>query len=289
MTVTVPEYARTGLIHIREYEQSATSAQPVVVNATFHPDSLNDTIPIGSSFSIKGTGLNHYHGVLLLYVDGFLHPIDSLFPDRIVSHLIPTDYSGDLTVSDSGGAYDIGTFTVTRASAWKTLSEIWDHLTVTETHERVGYVNGPANPIDSIWKTTATYTGQRDTDIAGTLFERTASGLNYPPAPSIYGYDPIAAFQMVWDTIHQTAQIRFQRYSSSPATPFHTADTTWSYFGGGENVPAPLPVDGDIEFTLPGIACQITEDSMDSQGLVNWEETTTGTVTSGAFDLILKQ
>ncbi|HZK76735.1 MAG TPA: IPT/TIG domain-containing protein [Candidatus Kapabacteria bacterium] len=285
LTVSVPDGARTGFIHVWAYEQTATSATPVVVEYTFNPHYIFDSVPDGRSFSIPGTGMNHSRGILRLYVGGISYPIDSVFPDRIVSHAIPNSLSGQVTISDSNGTYNCGTLIVTRPCSWRTLSEIWDNLTVTETHHRTGYINGPAHTIDSTWKTTATYSGQRDTNIAGTFFSRTVQGLAYLLNQSNPKNSPL--LQITWDTAHQIAAVSFRKDSYMPASSFHTGDTIW--YDNGQSLPALLPVDGDIEFMLPAFAYQISEDSMDTQGLVNWQETTTTTVTSGMFDIILKR
>ncbi len=277
MTVSVPEGARTGLIRVWAYEQTATSAKPVVVEYTFNPHSVNVTAPDGGSFSVPGTGMNNYHGVLRLFVGEIPFPIDSVFPNRIVSH-VPHNYpSGAITMSDSNGTYsDLGMLTVTRPSAWTTLSHIYNYINVTETHTRSGYVNGPANTFDSTWTTKASYAGQQDSNVTGIKFVRTSTGLQYS-APR---------FAITWDTISQTATVNFQKYSSIPSTPTHSLDTQWS--AGYQPLSAPLPVDDNIEFVLPNFGYEIQEDSTDTQGLVNWQETTTTKVTSGEFDIILK-
>jgi hypothetical protein len=276
--VTVPEGARTGLIHVWSYEQTATSAKPVVVEYTFNPHPINDTVPIGASFSIPGTGMNNSHGVLRLFVGGIQFPIDSVFTDRIVSHVPANSASGAITMWDSNGTYNnLGTLTVTRPSAWTTLSQIYNYLNVTETHTRTGFTNGPANHIDSTWTTQVSYLGQHDTNIAGIKFARTTTGLQCNVGP----------YQIVWDTGSQTAVVAFVKYYYTPTTQTHSGDTIW-YSESGQTLPAPLPVDNNIEFVLPNFGYQINEDSTDTQGLVNWQEQTTTRVTSGEYDIIFK-
>ena len=284
LTVHVPENARTGFVHVWSYEQTATSAKQVVIKYTFSPHYNYDTVALGGSFSIPGTGMNNSQGNLRLYVAGILFPIDSIFPDRIVSHAIPNSYSGAITLYDSAGTYSAGALTITRPCTWRTLSEIWDNLTLRESHRRTGYMNGPSHPIDSTWQTFATYNGQVDTNIAGTLFWRNTQGVQYILRRNQPNNYPLLG--ITWDTVHQTAQISFYKYLYIPTTPYHSGDTVWS---GYQLLPAPLPVDGDIEFTPTNFGYTIIEDSTDSQGLVNWQETTNATIVSGAFDIILKQ
>ncbi len=277
MTVYVPEATQTGFIRVATINGTTTSAKPVVVEYTFNPHSIYDTLPIGASFSIPGTGMNHYHGQLRLTVAGVFYPIDSVFPNRIVSHIVGNGYSGTASLYDSGASYDVGMLMVTRPSAWNTLSIIYDHLNVTETHTRTGYVNGPSNTIDSTWQTTATYLGQHDVNISGIPFAREATGVNFGIA--------VPSLGIGWDTVTQTAEVDYAP-NSSFMSPTLTLDTAWNSFN--PNLPALLPVDNAIEFTLPYISYRITEDSTDNQGLVNWQETTTTTQSSGLIDLILK-
>ncbi len=276
ITVLVPEAAQTGPIRVNTINGTTTSTKPVVVQSTFHPHTINDSVTIGASFSIPGTGMNHSHGQLRLTVAAVPYPIDSIFANRIVSHVVANGFSGSITFNDSSGGYNGGTLIVTRPSSWNTLSQIWDHVSVTETHTRTGYVNGPQNPIDSTWKTTAFYLGQHDVNVSGVPFAREATGVNYTIA------EPYILIE--WDTITQTAVVVYQPRSSS-MTPTHTVDTQWN---STPNLPALLPVDNAIEFTFPNFYYQINEDSTDTQGLVNWQETTTTTFVSGSFDLILK-
>jgi hypothetical protein len=276
VTVTVPEGAWTGLIHVWSYEQTATSLRPVVVDYAFNPHAINDTVPDGGSFSVPGTGMNHSHGILRLFMGGIPFQIDTVFPDRIVSHVPHNCPSGALTMSDSDGTYYPGSLTVTRPSAWTTLSQIYNYMNVTETHNRTGYINGPAHTIDSTWTTKVSYAGQHDLNVAGIKFMRRTTGLQYNTP----------TYQIGWDTMSQTAYVTFSKSSSIPTTPTHTIDTQW--YAGGSPLSAPLPVDNDIEFVVPGFGYQINEDSTDTQGLVSWQETTNTQVTSGEFDIILK-
>jgi hypothetical protein len=287
MKVLIPEVARTGFIHVRAYEQTGTSARPVIINYTFSPHYFTDTATVGSSFSIPGTGMNNYPGFIQLSLNGTALPVDSIFADRIVSHVLPNCYSGPVTITDSIGTYNnMGTLTVTRPSSWKTLSEIWDNLTVRETHERIGYENGPANTFDSTWYTTAVYSGQHDINIAGGIFARTAKGVTYQYSWASTNDSRSKSIGINWDTVHQVANVSFSDYFISSATSFHSLDTDW--YDEGDALSAPLPVDADIEFMLPSLRYQITEDSTDGTGLVKWQETTNGTITSGSFDLIFK-
>src|SRR5207237_7142240 len=64
ITVSVPEAAQTGLIRVATINGSTISAKPVVVKSTFTPHTINDTLPVGASFSIPGTGMNNFHGPL---------------------------------------------------------------------------------------------------------------------------------------------------------------------------------------------------------------------------------
>jgi IPT/TIG domain len=273
----VPENTQTGFIRVATINGTTTSTKPVVVEYTFSPHTINDTLPIGASFSIPGTGMNHSHGQLRLQVAGVVYPIDSVFPNRIVSHVVANGLSGSVTIYDSSGSYSGGTLMVTRLSAWNTLSIIWDHVNVTETHTRTGYVNGPANTIDSTWKITATYLGQHDVNVSGVPFSKLQTGVLYTIA--------VPYLQIDWDTITQTAEVYYYPTSSSN-TPTLTLDTTWDIYA--YSLPAMLPVTNAIEFTLPNFSYRITEDSTDTQGLVSWQETTTTTLNSGSFDLILK-
>jgi IPT/TIG domain len=278
MTVNIPETAQTGLIHVGTINGRTTSTKPVVVENTFSPGTINDTLPIGASFSIPGTGMNHSHGLLLLTVAGIRYPIDSVFANRIVSHVVPYGLSGSVIISDSDRTYNgWGTLTVTRPSSWNTLSIIWDHVTVTETHTRFGYVNGPANPVDSTWKDTVMYLGQHDVNVSGVPFTRVSGALQYALA--------VPSLQITWDTGSQTATVFYEPTSSFNTTTL-TLDTTWDIYA--YNLGAMLPVTNAIEFVMPNFYYQITEDSTDTQGLVNWQETTTATLNSGSFDLILK-
>ncbi len=284
LVATVPEGAKSGFIHITTINGTTTSTNPVVVEYTFNPHTINDTLPIGASFSIPGTGMNHYHGQLRLQVAGVLYPVDSVFPNRIVSHVVANGFSGSIYLYDSGATYNAGMLTVTRQSSWNTLSVIWDKISVTETHHRIGYVNGPSNTIDSTWKITALYQGQHDVNVSGIPFVRTQTGLQYAVPDPSYIYTPLLS--IAWDTVAQTAQVSYLVYSSSETATL-TLDTFWN--SGNVGLPALLPVDNAIEFTFPYIGYQITEDSTDTQGLVNWQETTSYTsLNSGSFDLILK-
>lgn len=94
---------------------------------------------------------------------------------------------------------------------------------------------------------------------------------------------------MTWDTVRQTAGLTFQLPESiSPPSPTLRLDTVWNY--SSANIASVLlPVDRDIEFTFPNFGYQITEDSSDEAGLIDWRESTTTTVLSGNFDLIFKQ
>lgn len=276
--VTVPEYAQTGPIRIMTINGTTTSANSVVVEYTFNPHSINDTLPVGAWFSIPGTGMNHSHGVLRLWVGGIIYPIDSIFPDRIVSHVVAGAISGSIIVSDSNGTHQSGNLTVTQPSAWNTLSIIWDNVTITETHTRTGYVNGPSQPFDSTWKTTAVYNVQHDVNVSGIPFERIATGVQY--------IVPVAGISILWDTISQIAAVYFYP-TYSFKTQNHTTDTSWNC--EGPSLSAMLPITNDIEFRLPTFSYQITEDSTDTQGLVNWKETTYTTAVSGSFDLVLKK
>ncbi|HZK75662.1 MAG TPA: IPT/TIG domain-containing protein [Candidatus Kapabacteria bacterium] len=276
MTVNVPEGARTGFIHVATINQSSSSANPVTVEYTFNPHNMDDTVPPGGSFSIPGTGMNDYHGTLHLSVSGIPYPIDSIFPDRVVSHLIAGGTSGDVTIWDSIRAFYPGPLFVTRPSPWKTLSEIWDNVLVTERHQLVTYING-AIYTDSTWQTTAAYSGQHDVNISGINFVTTNRGVSYGIT--------VPSLQLTWDTTTQTASIAFGIQADS-TTPSHILDTTWS--ASATNLPAFLPVDRAIEFVMPNFSYQITEEAR-TQGVVSWYETTTTTIISGSFDLILKQ
>jgi hypothetical protein len=277
--VTVPEGAQTGLIKVWSYEQTATSTKPVIVNYTFNPHSINDTLPDGATFSTPGTGINHFHGLLQLFVGGIQFPIDSVFPERIVSHVLHNSPGGSIYIYDSGGEFEVGSLTVTRPSAWTTLSQIYNYIFVTETHTRTGYTNGVANTIDSTWTTKVSYLGQHDTNVAGFKFVRTTTGLQGNVGP----------YQIVWDTGRQTASVALLKYSYMPTTPTHSGDTEWyDEYYGEQSLVAPLPVDNDIEFVLPGFGYQITEDSTDTQGLMIWQKITSTQVNSGEYDIIFK-
>lgn len=279
ITAYVQESTPTGIIHVSTVNGSSVSTKPVVVEQTFTPHAINDTLPIGASFSILGTGMNHYHGFLHLSVQGVPFPIDSVFPDRIVSHIVPSAVSGDVSIADSLGPYNnyLGTLTVTLPSAWNILSIIWDNVTVIETHQRIGYINGPANPIDSIWKDTVLYSGQRDDTVTGIPFIVTLQDLDYKlSSPNLDVY---------WYPVSQAAYIYYRPESFSQSET-HSIDTTWSAVSSG--LPAPLPVTNDIEFAMPTYGYRITEDSTDLRGLVNWQETTTTAFLSGRFDLVFK-
>ncbi len=283
--VYVPEGAKTGPVKVWAYEQTAYSAKPIVIEYTFSPHAIiADSVPIGGSFSIPGTGMNNYHGVPSLTVNGMRFPIDSVFPDRIVSHAIPNSYSGNIMLSDSLRGYYPGTLVITRPTAWTTLAEIWDNYSAIEVHHRTGYESGSSVPIDSTWRTTVTISREIDTSIQGTVFAKTGTGLNYGLIRLNNESYPL--LQITWDTIHQTAQAIFHRVSSV-RTPFHFADTLW--YDNGESSPAVLPVDNDLRLQLFDVGYQITEDSSDASGATNWQETTTGgMVSGGSFDLILK-
>ena len=286
LTAIIPETAHTGLIRIRSYEQTVTSAKPVVVNYTFSPHTIYDSVPMGGSFSIPGTGMNNARGAIRITLNGISLPVDSVFADRVVSHVIPNSWSGPLSISDSVGAHSAGALTVVRPTVWRTLSLIWDNLRISEYHSRVGYVNGPGHPIDSTWYTTATYMGQVDTSIAGGVFAiSTTPWLVYSIDRANNGNSPL--LQLNWDTLNQRAQVSFQRCSSNPLATTSLPDTEW--YDNYEYVSAILPVDRDVEFTMPAMRYQIVRDSTDSQGLVNWKETTTSSIMSGSFDIILKQ
>jgi hypothetical protein len=278
--VYVPETARTGFIRVATINGTVISAKPVVVEYTFSPHPINDTLPIGSSFSIPGTGMNHARGFLRLTVAGFPCAIDSIFPNRIVSHVVANALSGAVMLYDSTGGYSVGSLTVTRPSAWNTLSVIWDHLTLLETHCRSGYINGPGNTFDSIWYDTVSYLGQQDVNVSGVPFARTATGLQYGISNPDFG--------ITWDTITQLANVSYEQFTT-PQSPMNTPDTLW--YWSASSLPALLPVDNDIEFVMPNdeIYYRITQDSTDMQGLVNWQEITSASVLSGSFDLILKR
>jgi hypothetical protein len=277
MTVNIPETAQTGLIGVGTINGRAASAKAVVVEYTFNPSAINDSLPIGSSFSIPGTGMNHSHGLLLLTVAGIRYPIDSVFANRIVSHVPPFGLSGSIVMNDSSGTYNLGSLAVTRPSSWNTLSIIWDHVSVTETHTRFGYVNGSAHPIDSTWKDTVLYLGQHDVNVSGVPFTEQYEELYYDIT--------VPYLQIIWDTLAQNAEV-FYEPSSSSNTATLTLDTIWRSVGYNES--AMLPVTNAIEFVMPNFSYTITEDSTDTQGLVNWQETTSATLVSGSFDLILK-
>ncbi len=288
MIVTIPKSAQTGLIRVGTVNGTTTSVKPVIVENPFSPGTINDTVPIGGSFSIPGTGMNHYHGYLRLtdstgVLFPIVYPIDSVFANRIVAHVPSNGLSGNMYLNDSSGMYPVGTLTVTRPSAWNTLSVIWDHVSVTETHTRTGYINGPTNTIDSTWNTTAMYLGQHDVNVSGVPFVITAAAQPY----NIELQYTLAAptLQITWDTVDQLATAFYGPFSYSE-TATHTIDTEWYSLGYG--LPAMLPVTNAIEFTLPGFSYQITEDSTDTQGLVNWQEITNAAIVSGSFDLILK-
>lgn len=272
----VPEGAEKGLIHVATINGSIASAKPVVIKYTFYPHTINDTLPIGASFSIPGTGMNNYHGSLQLSVSGIAYPIDSVFPDRIVSHVVPNAKSGTLILSDSVETLNVGTLSITRPSAWKTLSEIWDNLSVTETHRLSRYANNTMIS-DSTWQTMENFSGQSDINISGSTFIRTPIGLQYNLS--------VPSLLLTWDTVHQTASIQFQTGVSKNSGTL-IFDSIWG--ATASNVPAALPVDNDIEFIMPSFGLQITEESLYSQSVV-WVETTSFSSISGSFDLIFKK
>jgi hypothetical protein len=205
-----------------------------------------------------------------------------------VSHVVPNAYSGDVTISDSTTTNDIGVLTVTVPSTWNTLSEIWDRLTVAETHIRTGYINGPDNMIDSIWQDTLTYSGQRDINISGISLDKTGQGMYSYTIPALTFYYDEPLLQMNWNPMNGNAAIILYQYSISPTNSFHSLDTLWAVNSG--NVQTFGQVTDDIELVLPSIYFQINEDSADANGLVNWRETTTSSrFISGSFDLIFKK
>ena len=276
VTAKVPEGARTGLVRVWAYEQTAMSTKPVAVDYTFNPHPVNDTVAEGGSFSIPGIGMNHARGYLRLSVNGGNIPVDSVFPNRVVCHATPNCSSTPIWLVDSDGMHSCGTLYVTRTSAWGTLSEIWNRLTLTETHHRTGYVNGPSHSIDSTWTVKVYWDGQRDWNVHGGKFVRMSSQLIYDSPP----------FSINWDTVRQIAVVSLQQHSHTTMGG-HTFDTTWTA-GDNNYLPAPLPVDGEFEFVLPNFQYQIQETFTDGQGLANWQEITNTQLTSGEFDIILK-
>lgn len=285
LTVQLPEAAANGFIHVRAYEQTATSSKPLAIKYTFYPHSFTDTVPPGGSFSIPGTGMNNYHGFLKISLNGTLLPVDSIFPDRIVSHAMPNSYTGAIFISDSGYEDNVGSLFVTRPSSWHTLSEIWDNITIQETHSRVYYINGSAVS-DTSWITHASYAGQRDTNITGIPFEKLVNGLAYNvPMQPPYAGSYLA--QLTWDTIDQTMTGYFRQFSANAPNPFLSVDTQW--YGVCQALSVPLPVDADIEVVMPNLTYSITADSTDANRQVVWHETVNTTMESGAFDLIFKQ
>lgn len=285
LKVIIPEGTPTGLVRVRTYEQTATSAKPVTIRQTFHPHAFTDSLPEGASFSILGSGMNNYRGTLHISVNGISFPVDSFFADRIVSHVVPNSYSGAVTISDSQTSFTAGMLFVTRPSSWNTLSQIWNRATGKEYHHLSGYINGPTNPIDSTWQTIVTYDRQIDMNVSGIPFIKTARGLSYTvPYSSPNGTAPL--FQLIWDFVGQTASVTYTQHSITQLTPYHTIDTEWQ---NGASLPASGSVAADVEFAPLSMYCRIIETTTDSTGLVNLQETTTLSNTSGEFDLILKR
>src|SRR5690348_4371141 len=60
LTFYVADSAQTGLLRVATINGSATSTKPVTVEHTFNPHSINDSIPVGTYFSIPGTGMKNY-------------------------------------------------------------------------------------------------------------------------------------------------------------------------------------------------------------------------------------
>ena len=276
VTVLVPENAHTGFVHVWSYESTATSSKPVVVMYSFSPHGFVDTAAPGGFFSIPGTGMNNFPSTLRVFLNATEVPVDSVYSNRIVCHLFLNSYSGTVTLTDSSGHYyNTGSLVVTRPSYWRTLSEIWDNLTLRETH----HLTGPG--IDSSWYTTASYSGQRDIDIAGLPFIRTAQGISLTlisPFPYTSNFQEV---KMNWDTVHQTASFSYTGQSG-----LTNLDTIWSASNSG--IPAPLPVEGNIELTAPNYAYEIQESSMDSTNVGTRSEVTVTSILTGSFDLIFK-
>ncbi len=285
MTVTVPEYARTGHIHATKLNQTTTSAATVFVNYTFNPHGIYDSIPLGGSFSIPGTGLTNFKSGLHLLIDSITYPIDSVLPDHIVSHVPANGSSGRAFLSDSNGTFDVGMLYVARPTPWKTLSAVWDNFTVTESHHRTGYIDGPAHSIDSTWTTTATYSMERDWNISGNRLARTQRGIEFALTYNVYP----SWIGMEWDTISQSLLLNYQDWDYGPKTQLHTVDTEWYLTYSSTSAKAPMPVDRNLDIPIPNLAYEITEDSTDEQGLVDWKETTLVTPVSGTFILEFKQ
>lgn len=285
MTVSVPEYARMGYIHVTKLNQTSTSAAKVFVNYTFNPHGIYDSIPLGGSFSIPGTGLTNFKGGLHLLIDSITYPIDSVLPDHIVCHVPANGSSGRAFLSDSGGTHDVGMLIVTRPTPWKTLSAVWNNFTVTESHHRTGYINGPANSVDSTWTTTASYSMERDWNISGNRLARTSRGIEFELNYDVYP----TWISMAWDTISQSLWLNYEDWDYGPQTQLHTIDTEWYVGYGSESAHAAMPVDRDLDIATPDFRYQITEDSTDEQGLVDWKEVTNSTFVSGTFTIEFKQ
>jgi hypothetical protein len=287
--VIVPEGARSGSIHVRTYEQTATSAKPITIQHTFNPHAFTDSLPEGAFFSIPGSGMNNYRGTLRVTLNGVVFPIDSIFPDRIVSHVPPNSYTGPLAISDSAASHNLGSLFIMLPSSWNTLSQIWDRMIFRAYHHLTGYINGPGNSIDSTWTDTVTIDRQIDMNIAGNLFAKTARGVSYSLAPGTPYYDPL--LQINWDNVSQEATVTYYKHSLEQLSPYHTIDSLWD--DAGESLPTSSSVNADIEFMMPNIRCQITETTTDSTGLVNLQSSTTlmklnNLTSAGSFDLILK-
>lgn len=289
LTLNVADSAQTGFIHVVTINGSATSVKPLTVKYTFNPHSIaGDTAFEGASFSISGGGMKNYHGFIVLRVGGFTFPIDFLFDNRIVSHVIPGVSSGEIIVSDSVGTYDCGPLYIARPSVWNTLSEIWDTWRVLETHHRVGFIKGPSVPIDSSWIDTVTYSRQNDIKISGIPFIRSGEWLEFDLKSPDFDYPYL---RLDWDTLQQSENLSFT-LPAGTSLPDRTLmlDTSWNFTTEGVIFPLQLPVDRDIELSFSnGMAYQILEDSTDEAGLVNWQETTYATPISGNFDLIFKK
>ncbi len=289
LTITVPDSAQTGLIRVATLNGKFTSAKPIIVEHTFNPHNINgDRVPEGASFSIPGAGLENYNGFIVLRVGGLALPIDSLFDNRIVSHVISDATSGEVIISDALETYDCGYLRITRPTVWNTLSEIWDNISVRETHHRTGFIKGPTVLVDSSWTDTVTFSRQNDVTISGISFITGGKWLEYDlQSPGFY----YSNLRLAWDTLLQSANISFTLPAGvSPPSRTLLLDTSWYPTAESVTFPLNLPVDRDIEFTFPnGMSYQITEDSSDEAGLVNWQEITSASVLSGSFDLIFKR
>jgi hypothetical protein len=127
MRIIVPEYARTGFIYVTKLKQTAKSAKQVVVNYTFNPHAVYyyDSVPLGASFFLPGTGLLNHHGPVKLLVNGIIYTVDSITDDRIFSHVPANGSTGDIRITDDDATFDVGTLVITRYTTWRTLSAIW--------------------------------------------------------------------------------------------------------------------------------------------------------------------